>query len=60
MENSHLERNFLIFLILSFVLDSLKALVSNAQVNLNVERRQLPGNGAKNLLEKSKPTQTTS
>jgi len=29
-----------------------KGLVSNAQVNSNIRKRQLPGNGAKNLLGK--------
>ena len=51
---AHVEENgklpfFQFFCFSSFFFQN-KGLVSNAQVNSNIRKRQLPGNGAKNLL----------
>ena len=50
LENSHFKFLFLNFLFFKFVLDFFKGLVSNAQANPNIEKHQIPGNGAKNLI----------
>ena len=47
MENSHCD--FLYFWIFLFLGFFLRNLASNAQTNLDIERRQLPDNGAKIL-----------
>jgi len=49
MKNSHFY--FFIFLFFEIFLDFFqKGLASNAQTNPDIEKHQLPGNGAKNLL----------
>ena len=53
MENSHLDCFFSNFLFFKIFFGFFKRLASNAQVNPNIEKRQLPGNGAKNLLGKT-------
>jgi len=52
MKNIHFDFSK-IFLILIFFFGFLKGLVSNAQVNPDIEKRQFSGNGAKNFLGKN-------